>query len=327
MATGVYTDLKINEDHFFSGLFEEMEQIIEGIVSGSQGAIIMEDTRIKGHYSYEEFFPAISNLVTRRDISAVTDATVLKMTEDERIGVKLNRKAGPVEMTLDSFKKKNLDPARMSFWLGGEFAKRKAQEMINTALLACASALEGQAALTKDVTGESSKTLTHGYLNAAYAKRGDKAGEIVSVMVHSKPHYDLVGQAITDKITDVAGIAVNDGMTAYLGRRPLVTDSSALTDANGSATDTYNTLGLVPGAIVISASEPEDLVFELVSGKENLIYRFQAEYAYNVEVKGFKWDVSNGGVNPNAAAIGTASNWDQVETSDKTLAGVLLVSQ
>jgi hypothetical protein len=41
-------------------------------------------------------------------------------------------------------------------------------------------------------------------------------------------------------------------------------------------------------------------------------------------VKGYRWDVTNGGANPDDSSLGTGSNWDRAATSDKDLAGVVL---
>jgi hypothetical protein len=101
-----------------------------------------------------------------------------------------------------------------------------------------------------------------------------------------------------------------------------VTDSEALHDANGSLTDTYNVLGLVQGAGLVKESEPDNVAFELVTGLDNLVYRYQGEYAFNVGVKGFQWDVTNGGVNPTDSDLSTATNWDKVATSYKDCAGI-----
>ena len=325
MATTTHTDLQINEDHFYSGLFEEMEQNIESLAAGSRGAILVNDERIKGDYGYESFFTAISSMVERRVVDTVSAGTATQALEKEYVSVKVNRRT-QIEWSLDGFKKKQLDPMGFSFALGQEFQKRKMQEMVNLGLTACATALESQAALTQD---SSSASITHSLINKAFAKRGDKAGEIVSVAMHSVPYFDLITQALTDKVpSDIGGGAIAVGSVPIFGRAALVSDSAALTDANGSAADTYNSLGLVPGAIQISQSEPETIVgADLVTGLHNLVYRFQAEWAYNVKIKGFQWDVGNGGANPTDANVGTTTNWDQIDTSDKTLAGVLLVNK
>lgn len=325
MAVTTHTDMQINEDHFYGGLFEELEQEIDQLASASRGAIIVNDERIKGDYGYQSFFTSISSLVERRVSDTVTAGTATQALEKEYVSVKLNRRA-QVEWSLDAFKKKQLDPMGFSFVLGREFQRRKMQEMLNIGLTACATALEGQTALTND---QSAATITHAQINAAFALRGDRASEIVAVAMHSKPYYDLIGQALSDKMpANIGGGAIEVGNVPIFGRAALVTDSSGLTDANGSLADTYNTLGLVPGALIISQSEPETIVgAELVTGLHNLVYRFQAEWTYNVGVKGFQWDVANGGANPTDANVAVTTNWDQIDTSDKTLAGVLLVNK
>jgi hypothetical protein len=315
----------VSEDHVYGGIFEELEQQVEAIAAGSRGAILFDDARIKGDYGYDSFWASISNVIERRVVDTVSSGTATQALEKEYISVKLNRRT-QIEWSLDAFKKKQLDPRGFSFVLGQEFQRRKMQEMLNIGLTAAATALESQTALTND---QSSASITHAQINAAFAKRGDKAGEIVAMAMHSVPYYDLIGQALTDKVpSNIGGGAIELGAVPIFGRVALVSDSSGLTDANGSLDDTYNSLGLVPGAIQISQSEPKTIVgADLVTGLHNLVYRFQAEYAYNVAIKGFQWDVTNGGANPTDANVATTTNWDQIDTSDKTLAGVLLVNK
>lgn len=323
MAIGKGSDFKIRDEFFELGVFEKVAQAIEGVSEGSRGGILLSSERHKGDYSYEDYFSEISSAVTRRDLTSVSAATDLAMTQDEFIGVKINRKVGPIAQTLNSFRKKNLDPESMSFLLGQKHAEWKLQDMLNTGLVAVETALDGQTTNEFDGSGSG---ITHGKLNSALAKLQDRSGRVVSWVMHGVPAHDLIGQAITDKVTDVANVAIAQGSTFGLGRPIVVTDAAALTDANGSLTDTYNTLGLVVGGLRIEESEQEDVAFELVTGLEQLVFRYQAEYAFTIFVKGFKWDVSNGGANPTDATLGTTTNWDLSATSFKDLAGVRLVT-
>ena len=50
----------------------------------------------------------------------------------------------------------------------------------------------------------------------------------------------------------------------------------------------------------------------------------KGEYAYNLSLKGFTWDVTNGGSNPTSAALSTGSNWDTATISHKDRAGVAI---
>ena len=95
-------------------------------------------------------------------------------------------------------------------------------------------------------------------------------------------------------------------------------------DTNGS-TVTYNVLGLVGDAVVATESEEREVVSEVITGKENLLFRVQGEYAFNLECKGMAWDITNGGANPADTAIATSTNWDKKATSDKDLPGVRIV--
>ena len=328
MAIGKASDMVIYQAEFQSGLVEGLNQNVALFNESTRGAIRLIPAALKGHYGKAAFFQDVASLVTRRDITSTSTVTDLAMTQDENVSVKLNRKIGPVAQTLDAIKKAGLTEAQASFAFGQLAASRKMKDMVNTALIAAEAAIQGNTAMNLDVTGESVKTASTAYLVQTLAKMGDMAGDIVCWIGHSKPYYDILNGMISDKVTGLADIVtIQGGIPATLGRGFVITDAGALTDANGSATDTYNTLGLVSGAVVVEESEVDTFATELVTGIENIARRWQSEYAYNVSVKGFKWDIGNGGVNPTNGNLGTTSNWDQVAYDDKLTAGVRLLSQ
>jgi hypothetical protein len=155
------------------------------------------------------------------------------------------------------------------------------------------------------------------------------ASEIAAWVMHSKPFFDLVGGSLTDQAIayQIGGFTIFSGNAASFGRPIVVTDSPALYNDNGSLTDTYNTLGLVPDAVAVIESENKDLLAEPVTGLLNLVMRFQGEYALNLLCTGFQWDVANGGANPTDATLGTTTNWDLVVSSVKQAAGVRILTQ
>jgi hypothetical protein len=328
MAIGKASDMVIYQAEFQSGLVEGLNQNVALFNEGTRGAIQLVPAALKGYYGKAAFFKDVSSLITRRDITSTSSVTDLAMTQDEAISVKLNRKIGPVAQTLDAIKKAGLTEAQASFAFGQLAASRKMKDMVNTALIAVEAAIQGNTAMNLDITGETTKTASTSALVRTLAKFGDMAGDIVCWIGHSKPYYDILNGMISDKVTGLADIVtIQGGIPATLGRGFVVVDAPALTDANGSATDTYNTLGLVSGAVVVTESEADLFATELVTGIENIARRWQAEYAYNVEVKGFKYDVGNGGANPTDGTLGTTTNWDQVAYDDKLTAGVRLVTQ
>ena len=52
--------------------------------------------------------------------------------------------------------------------------------------------------------------------------------------------------------------------------------------------------------------------------------RLQGESAYTMTMKGFTWDLANGGSYPSAAAVATGSNWDIQVSNVKNGPGVMM---
>jgi len=308
MAVGTKANFVIYQEEFFGGYSEALEQNSNIFNAASQGAITIEPNRLKGDYEKESFVKNISNLITRRNVTSVADATDSAMTQDEFIGVKVNRKIGPVANTLDSFRKIASDPQEMSFLLGEQVGKASAVDMADTAarvLVAAITAL-GSGALHDGTAG----TPTHTGLIDILSKMGDGERNVVAWMMHSKSYFDLMRQAVADKVFEVAGVTIYTGTVATLNRPVIVVDSSPL--ITSGTPDQYNILGLTRGACTIAESEQQEIVSDMVTGKENLIMRIQGEYAYNMKVRGMKWDVTNGGANPDDAALALSTNWDSV---------------
>jgi len=327
MATGKQSDFVLYHEQFYGGQIEVMAQNTVGFNAASAGALTLVAKALKGEYEKESFLQYISNVITRRDLTSVADVADLAMTMEELISVKVNRKIGPVGQTLNSWRKIGKDSKEMSLKLGRLIAVEKLGDYLNTLIKCVEAALEGQTALNYDATGQTTKTLTHTHLVSGLNLMGDRSSRIVCWVMHSKPWHDLMKQSIADKITNVADAVIYKGTPATLNRPTVVTDAPALTDANGSATDTYNILGLVRGAAGVVESEAEDIEFQVVTGKEQLIGRLQGEYAFNVGVKGFQWDVTNGAGNPTDATLATTTNWDKVANDNKDLAGVRIKTQ
>jgi hypothetical protein len=62
-----------------------------------------------------------------------------------------------------------------------------------------------------------------------------------------------------------------------------------------------------------------------VNGKTRIETTMQVDYSFGLRVKGYAWDVTNGGKSPSDAALATGTNWDKVATDNKHTAGVLAV--
>ena len=108
----------------------------------------------------------------------------------------------------------------------------------------------------------------------------------------------------------------------------IATDSPALYSAavaTPAAPAKQRVLSLANGAGMVM--DGSDLVtnIETANGKERIETTFQADYTFGLAMKGYTWDVTNGGKSPTDAELATGSNWDLVANSIKASAGVITI--
>lgn len=312
MPIGQVADFVIYHEEFFGGFSEALEQNANVFNAASNNCIQLRANRLKGDYEKESFIKNVNNLISRRNTASIAGVTDLGMSQDEFVGVKVNRKIGPVANTLDSWRKIGEDTSTMSFSLGQQIGAAAAVDMTDTAVRALVAALLNIGS-NDAVHDGTAGTPTHTGLVSTLAKMGDKQGDIACWVMHSKSFFDLMRDAIdksAEIIQQMAGVTVFSGTVASLGRPVVVTDSSALVLAG--TPNEYRILGLTEGAAILDESEEQEILSDPVTGLEQLVMRVQGEYAYNTKIKGCKWDVANGGSNPDDTAVGTATNWDYV---------------
>lgn len=329
MADYLASNFKVYQEYLKTRAAETLQQQADVFNAAVNNAIIMRTAEKPGDYEYESFFKDIAGLVSRRDNTSTSSAAKLSMAQDEFVRVKLNRKIGPVDQSRDSFRKVFARYSEMEFSgiLGQQIAVAQQLDMLNSTLLATRAALVNVSGGAMMHTVPSSGTVTTTSLVDTLAKMGDRADRIVAWVMHSKVYFNLVKEQITQKIDGIANFNVQTATPVTLNRPVIVTDSASLkTTAGSPAVDTYYTLGLTSNGALCEVTETSDIVIDDVTGNEVLITRLQGEFAYNIGVKGFKYDVANGGANPDATTLGTGTNWDKVVSDNKSLAGVVLKS-
>lgn len=317
MATGLASAFVIYENEFNAGRIEMEAQNADAFNAASNGTIIQRSAVLKGNYAKEAFFTNTSGLVQRRDTTSVAAATPVSLAQGETISAKLKRFMLS-EQTLDSFKSIASDPSELSFIVGQQFAKAEMLEKLNLGLKGLVAGI-GNVGATAALDGTGG-TIDHTKLASLLALFGDRAQDIKAFVMHSKVVFDLLKQSIADKIVNVADQAIVQASVFTLNRPIIISDSASL--ISGS---TYYTLGLTQGAIDIVDSEERSLLSETVGGLKNLVGRIQAEYAYNLGYKGYKYLVASG-ANPDDTAVGTGTNWVKVANSIKDTAGVRLAT-
>lgn len=326
MAIGLASDFKVHQPFLQTRINELLTQNGNAFNGASGGAIRLSTQSIVGDYNYETFFASLgAGLATRRDTTSMGAQTDTALLQEENISVKLSRKIATVAQTRDAFRKifGRFTPTEFTGIVAEQVAQIMQLEMLNTGLAALRAALVQQTAsyIQPSLGAMATNSLVDG-LNGF----GDAAQNIVAWVMHSKPYYDLVKNQIAANITGVSNFNVAQGSPLSLNRPIIVTDSTSLVGAvNSPDVPNYYTLGLVAGAADIINSEESEVVVQDVTGLENLAYRIQGEYAYNLGLKGFKWD-TNSGINPTAAAIALGTNWDSNVGGVKLRAGVVILT-
>jgi len=327
-AITLASDLKIYHKYLDLGFTETVAQYLQMFNAGTRGAIVLNSDFAEGAYKYQSFFKEVSSLVTRRDLTSAADIDTLKMTQDEIVAVKLSRKAGPVRSAIGAFLRKGLSMQTISIMMGRQLAQAELQDKLNSALISVVASLDGTATLKHDATDG---TVAHTDILTGISKRADRFADLVALVMHNKPFFDLVADGAANyKVDMIAGETLRNGFfgTAF-GLPVFVTQDTALVNTAGisTSTDSYYTVGLVPGGVTISDAQPRVAAFEVVTGNEQILVDWQAEFDYTVEVAGMKWDVANGAENPTDAALATTTNWDQAATDTRNLAGVIVESR
>jgi len=195
--------------------------------------------------------------------------------------------------------------------------------MVNDAVSALVAALRNNSGVVYDyaATGANA-TIDHTALIRGRALFGDAFGRIRGWGMNGAAFHKLVEAQLSVASGNVGDFAVYEGQAGTLGLPAFVSDAPAF--ATAGTPGEYHVLGLVPNAAVLTVSEAPYMATDETILKENILYAFQGEYAFNLELKGYKWDISNGGANPDASALATGTNWDKVVANDKDTAGIVI---
>lgn len=320
------SDLAVYSEYAYSAMTEVLAQQIELFNAATEGAITLAPAAVQGDFSDVAFWQKISGLVRRRNAygSGAVGEKVLEHLVDTM--VKVAAGTPPVRLDPGQFKWIQMNPEVAGAALGQQLAIDTLADMLNIGLGATYAALANEGTNVHDVTAATVKTATFLALNSAQAKMGDAAGQIAAWVMHSTPQFSLYANALTNAESLFVYGTVNVRRDPW-GRVMVSTDSPNLftidTVPDPDET-TYHTLGLVRGGLLIQQNNDFTANEETTNGDENIKRTYQAEWSYNLGVKGFAWDKANGGKSPNDAAILTGTNWDKYATSNKDLAGVVL---
>lgn len=315
------SQMKVFNEYVMPATIETLSQMVDKFNAASNGAIRLTTTGFDGDFYQESFFAAIHSAQRRVDryaaqgSPAATDLTQLQLN-----GVKVAGGFGPIRF----------EPSQLT-WLqkptseGIEVASRNFAEalmadQLNTAIAALVAAIANQStATTVDVSA--SAAVSYGTMNSANALFGDHSSSIVANVMNGAAYHKLISQNLTN--TPQLFVAQNVQVVDILGRPVVVTDAPALYAAGSP--NLSKVLGLADSAAIVYDGGDVISNIETNNGQTRIETTMQVDYTFGVALKGYSWDVTNGGKSPTDAELATGTNWDKVATSIKHTAGVLAI--
>lgn len=314
---------KVFSDFAQGTMTEVLAQQVELFNAATRGAITLRANRNAGDFFDRTHWAKISGLVRRRNAYGSGAVSEVDLSQLQETSVKVAAGTPPVRMDPGQFEWILKNPEEGGVVFGQQLAVDRMADMLDVAIAASKAALSAIATNRFIDVGNNASLVG---LNTAASRLGDMSQRLACWVGHSKPMFDLWGAAIANGANLFTFGTVNIASDP-MGRPIIITDASSLVDPDGAGTGpdvaSYGILGLVPGAIMVEDNGDYTANIEVKNGAENIIRTMQAEWSFNVAVKGFAWDKTNGGKSPTTAALATASNWDRYATYHKDLAGVV----
>jgi hypothetical protein len=322
MALG--TEILVYNKFAMDAMTEVLRQKAELFNAASKGTILMKVGPMVGDFDTLASYKSVAGLIIERDPYDVsTDAiATVEMSQHETSAVKISRGTKLLKLRPTDYDYILRNPEEAGSVFGQQLAVQNMLDMLNTSVGACLAALLGQSATNMyDHTGATPDTLNLTALIEGKYKMGDAADNIVAWIAHSLSlrQYEINNAANTTMLFNFGNVNVKQDTD---GRPFVISDIASLfTDATP---DVAYILGLVPGAIEITLNN--DMRTETVTqiGIANPVVSKQSTWSWNLKLKGFTWDRSNGQEAPTNAALFTSSNWDKIASDIKDLAGVLI---
>lgn len=322
------SQMEVFNRYYMPATIETLAQMVEKFNEASNGSIILTTDGFEGDFRMESFFKNLVGARRRVDrYGTNSDVTPTDLSQDKYVDVKVAGGYGPVRY----------EPSQMT-WLmkptaeGVEVASRGfaeilLQDQLNTAIAALVAAIGNQGA-TATVDVSATKKVDYLAINESHALFGDHSSQIVAQVMDGIQYHNFIAQNLANQASLFQ--AGNVRVVDILGRLSIVTDAPALFVAADAVAETpakRNVLSLTSAAAVVR--DPRDLIANVstVNGKERIETTLQIDYDFSVGLKGYAWDVTNGGKSPTDAKLATGSNWDLVVDSIKHSAGVLAVGQ
>lgn len=312
-------NLKVFNQYAYTAFLELLNHNIQLFNSATRGGLVLRAGNNQGDYSDIALYSRISGLIRRRDAYGSGTVSAKDLAMLQQTSVKVAAGTPPVNIDPHWWQWIMRSPDEAGVVLGKQMAEDTLADMLSVAIKSYVAALTNVGATVIYDGTAGNQTLAK--LVAGAALFGDRSQEIMCWVQHSKPMTDLWQGNLTNAVnlfTFGTVKIVADGF----GRPFIITDQPDLVYTSSGTK--YHTLGLASGASLIEQNPDYIDNIETKNGDENITRTWQAQWSYNVGLKGFSWDKTAGGHSPSNAALATGTNWVKFATETKDLAGVIV---
>lgn len=314
-------NMQVYDTEIYTTTIELLGQKLEAFNAASGGAIVLNTNAWRGNYTKEAFFQSISGAQRRVDRNAAIGAqAATQLSQGEFVGVKVAGGFGPVTFEPGQMSYLLENPASAIMVIAEGFSDALLADQLNTAVGCGVAAVENVAALVNDVSA--SAGLSQQALNKGHYKFGDMSGMLICDVMHSSGSESLTNKALANG--ERLFVSSNVTVISILGKIIVVSDIPALYVA-GTPNKT-KVLSITAGGIVVSNSGDIITNMDTTNGQTRIETTWQADYTFGLSLKGYAWDVANGGASPLDAELFTGTNWDIAVTSTKHSLGTLTIA-
>lgn len=314
-------DMKVYNDDIVGTTIELLGQKTDQFNAASGGAIVLSTAAWRGDFSRESFFNQIASAKRRVDrYAAIATQAATALTQGEHVGVKVAGGFGPVLFEPAQMTWLNEDPASAIRAISEGFSDALLADQLNTAVGSAVAAVSGQAALVNDVSATGGLTLN--VLNNSHAKFGDQSQLLVTDVMTGAAWHKLIDKALTNSSQLFA--SGNVMVVDILGKRYVISDIPALYEAG--TPNKSKVLSVVANGIIVDNASDIISNVDTSNGNTRIQTTWQADYTFGLKLKGYSWDVANGGKSPLDAELFTSTNWDKAVAENKHTLGTLAIA-
>jgi len=319
------SDLAVFNEQLYSTTTEILEQQVELFNSASRGTLVLSERPFRGDFSETAMFAKVQGLVRRRNPYATGAVPLKHLAHILETMVKIGAGTPPLDVSPAQFRWIQENPEIAAATYAKQLAQDTLADMLGVTIGALRAAIVNEGPdVTHDISADvDNNKLSHIAMNDGVRRFGDAGNQILAWLMHSSPLYDLYGNGLQNNESLFSYGTVNIASDPF-GRVFVISDCPDFVTGSG-ATTKYHTLGLTSSAGVINMNDDFDSNTETKNGDENIQRTIQSEWSYNLGLKGYSWDKTNGGKAPTDAALKTGSNWDRYATDIKSTAGVVVI--